>query len=489
MRICGHLACRVADAADQILLPTVAREIQTAKSTGTLHGDSPEKRYDSFFTDGTKWNSAALSLPQNYPCLMEMVRILISTTIRNVCRCIALLTSDLGAIQSGLFSKPPGVLAAIDLLDSDRHRQGLQAVLLTFSSGQSVVYKPTDVRPDQLLSDFVDQLALPPTYFVSCMKALPMDGYGWLQYVQHQACRTRAEVRRYYRRAGALLAIADALHYTDGHTDNLIAHRDEPVLIDCETLFQVYEDVPPDVGERSILFTGLVEKPPTQDSGRGFTAALQTPPVGRFEFLSPYALEDHTDTINVHFRGFSNKRANNCPVLRNVYQTPHSYITEFIEAFSQAYDHVSALTDQLLANEQWWGQVASVRARQLIRHTLYYELLSRRVQQPECCKDRHAALAELASGLRSGDRRLDMVSRYEMKSLLELDIPYFYHYPGSTELVDGDDTKYPGYWRHSAIDEMRYEFSSRSAAYRNRSIAILRNILPHSPRVEREGGL
>ena len=80
------------------------------------------------------------------------------------------------------------------------------------------------------------------------------DGYGWSEHLAAEPCRSDQEAVQYFRRAGALIALAWLLDATDLHCGNVIAHGPWPVLIDLETA--LHPRLP---GEsRNVLDTGLV---------------------------------------------------------------------------------------------------------------------------------------------------------------------------------------------------------------------------------------
>jgi lantibiotic modifying enzyme len=58
-----------------------------------------------------------------------------------------------------------------------------------------------------------------------------------MEFVAAQACKSEEEVRRFYERQGAYLALLYALEATDFHSENLIAAGEHPVLLDLEALF------------------------------------------------------------------------------------------------------------------------------------------------------------------------------------------------------------------------------------------------------------
>jgi type 2 lantibiotic biosynthesis protein LanM len=478
--IIEKVSLQLADWTDQILLPVIAHEIERAKVAGILVGDTPSERYDNFFLGNGAWTSEARRILLTYPFLFEMIQTFIKSSVDNLCHCLKLLKQDLPLIRKNLLDDD-SPLSDIYIPGSDRHRGGKQAIVLTFASGSKIIFKPTDLTPDQLFRDFITDLRLPQPYDLYCMRVLPQDGYGWLEYLPNIPCLDLDELRNFYRRAGVLLAVTDALNYCDGHFDNLIAFGSYPVLIDCETLFHSFGEIDPELGERSILFTGLVQKPPKKDSGRGFTAALQTLGTKRFAFLHTYAVNDHTDKLAVRFRGITEEVSHNCPIFEGRFQTTHNFIEEFVEGFTIGYDQISRHWQRILDDSEWWRCISRVRARQLIRHTLYYQLLIRKIQQPEGCVERSAAVDILQPLLNSEMPSLQILTDYELTDLLYLDIPYFYHYPGNCDLYDGQSKCYPRYFERSAVEEMRKQFAERSENYRDRSIAILRNVLPASP--------
>jgi len=85
--------------------------------------------------------------------------------------------------------------------------------------------------------------------------------YCWTEFIEYQPCRNEVEARRYHRRAGGLICAAYLLGAIDCHRDNLIAARDEPVLIDTETLFHPQEYLTAPQNSDSVIRTGLLPLP------------------------------------------------------------------------------------------------------------------------------------------------------------------------------------------------------------------------------------
>src|SRR5204863_1066075 len=115
---------------------------------------------------------------------------------------------------------------------------GRVVMRLRFRSGDRLVYKPQSLAIEehyQQLQSWVNHHS--PTLSLRLLRVLDRGTHGWTEYVQFEECSTAEEVRSFYQRTGALLAIFYSLNATDLHFENLIACRDYPVPIDLETLF------------------------------------------------------------------------------------------------------------------------------------------------------------------------------------------------------------------------------------------------------------
>jgi len=464
--------------ADQIVLPVIVHEIASAKN---LPGTTPIERYQSFFLQRGSWTERARSIVSKYPFLMEMINVFIGSSTKNLACIFQRIKEDYQLLRNPKTNFREDCLTAVKLGISDRHINGQQAAILEFSSGSKLIYKPVDLSPNKLFSDFIEILELEHPFNLYVPDVVVKDGYGWTKYVYPHPCQTIDDVKIFYKRAGTLLAAADALNYCDGHMENLIASFGYPTLIDYETLFHAFGETTPDLGERSVLFTGLIEKPPEEESDKGFTAAFQAISVNRYELLLPHAIHDHTDEITLSYRGFASSQCNNSPVFNNIIQTPLRFVDDFVAGFYYGYNRISSKVGKWMDSKKWWDDLKNVKARQLIRHTLYYELLMRKMQQPEGCVSKKAALEIIYPLLFSEDRRLSVVTEYEISEILKLDIPFFYHFPGTSDLYDGSGNCYANYFKLSASEEIWALVQRRSNKYLRRNIEIIKNVLKASP--------
>ena len=141
------------------------------------------------------------------------------------------LAADLPAIRRELIKTPAGAdIVEIKSGVSDPHNGGRCVNIVTFADDTHVVYKPKDLRLDVALSELVERLnGAGAPVALKTARALSRDGYGWTEFIAHTGCADAAGVTRFFRRAGAFLALLHVFAATDMHQENMIACADHPV--------------------------------------------------------------------------------------------------------------------------------------------------------------------------------------------------------------------------------------------------------------------
>jgi lantibiotic modifying enzyme len=158
-------------------------------------------------------------------------------------------------------------IANLSLNLSDPHNGGRCAIRVSFSDRTQWYYKPRsgclELAWFALLSR-INRLGFTSRFQI--VAVVVRGTHCWMRAVPRRSCSTLEQVRRFYFRAGALLYLVHQLRGVDFHAGNLIAHGEQPVLIDCETLLHrnVPLPVPVRCRERSVCRTGLL---PIGDSG------------------------------------------------------------------------------------------------------------------------------------------------------------------------------------------------------------------------------
>jgi type 2 lantibiotic biosynthesis protein LanM len=223
--------------ADQVILAHLAQD-------GSRHRRPKRDVYCAFLEALRSDGLAALTA--RYPALTRHL----STAVRNwthgACELLTRVYEDRPLLSEQLGVPRDARLVGVTQSLGDAHRSGRSVSLLKFSSDATsdnpslIVYKPRDVNLDHAFQCLISQVPTPrpdddPLHSLTVVRR---DGYGYMEYAPHHVCTDDQELRRFYRNAGRLTAILYLLGCSDCHYENLIARRDQLLLVDAETLFE-----------------------------------------------------------------------------------------------------------------------------------------------------------------------------------------------------------------------------------------------------------
>ncbi|MBB4910793.1 type 2 lanthipeptide synthetase LanM family protein [Actinophytocola algeriensis] len=342
----------------------------------------------------------------------------------------------------------PGPLAEVRTGLGDTHRRGRSVAILTFADGSRTVYKPRDLTVHDRFGAAVRWLGeVVPDLDLRTAAAAASDGYGWVEYVPARPLPDHAAAARFYRRQGALLALLHALHAADTHFENVIAHGDQPVLVDTEALFHPALAAPVDSVDpagrmlaESVQRTGLL---PLVAAGEGGTADVSalggttvTDIVADWEAGARGTLREVRRTV-------TSAAASNLPRLDGHVVEVTGHEKALLDGFRTAYDaitrHRAEFTDLL-------GECADDEVRVAVRHSRGYARLLAESTRPELLRDgltRDNALDVLWVES-AGDPLRWRVCRHEVADLWALDVPMFTARPGSADLWSATGHRLPG---------------------------------------------
>ncbi len=217
---------------------TFALELKVAGALGRLRGTTPQERFESFTQRLTR-PEALLPLLEEYCVLARALVLTVEQWLAFSLEFLGHFCADWPELREHLLPEDDNcVLEEVESEAGDRHRDGRSVLLLKFSSGSRLVYKPKSLAVDQHFQELLAWLnARGAQPALQTFKVLDKGTYGWAEFVAFRDCATTEEVRRFYERQGAYLALLYALEATDMHAGNLIAAGEHPMLVDLETLF------------------------------------------------------------------------------------------------------------------------------------------------------------------------------------------------------------------------------------------------------------
>jgi len=213
-------------------------EMHVARVQDRLRGETTQERFADFVRQLSQ-EGKILPLLEEYPVLARQLVLTIDQWVQYTQEFLAHLCADWQEIRSTFTPEhDPGLLVEVRGGVGDRHRNGRSVLILRFSSGFQVLYKPKslaiDVHFQELLAWLNEQGAQPAFRTVGI---IDRGSYGWAEFVHAYGCTSAEEIARFYERQGSYLALLYALNAVDMHLENLIAAGEHPILIDLESLF------------------------------------------------------------------------------------------------------------------------------------------------------------------------------------------------------------------------------------------------------------
>ncbi|WP_411119226.1 type 2 lanthipeptide synthetase LanM [Streptomyces sp. 058-1L] len=454
----SHLTRRLA----RLAARTLVLELHKARRAGRLAGDGPEARFRDFLrlTAGRDGLAAFLTA---YPVL---ARILARTSLAAadaLTEMLGRLADDRELLDASgvLGDRAPGAPAAgrgpraltgVEAGAGDSHRGGRSVMILRFTDGSRLVYKPRPLAAHRHFNTLLEWFgSLPGAPSLRALRVLDRGDYGWVEFVEERPCSSTAETHLFYRRQGALLALLHLLDGTDLHQENLIACGPHPVLVDVETLFHppLSQAHSADPAARalhdSVHRVGLLPQLLVGDS-----AALDVSAIGGGRAAaSPIETADWADagrdTMRLVRRSARFTESANRPRLQGVPADPSAYTDSLCEGFRAGYTSISDYRDELLGRRGLLTDFAQDEVRVVPRPTWTYTTLLDESTHPDLMRDaaeRHQVLSLLRTPT-LGVPALPGLEDEEIEELWAGDVPVFLTRPGSTDLWSGTGRAVP----------------------------------------------
>ena len=449
---------------------TMVLELNVARLQDRLSGNTPQERFDNFVARLGQVE-VAHGLFLEYPVLARQVVEQAESWLESSLEFLRRLVSDWGVLRDKFFDgADPGLLEEVQGGAGDSHRGGRSVILLRFSSGKRIVYKPRsmaiDIHFQEMLAWLNDRGNHPP---FRTLKVLDRGSHGWVEFVTPLECKSREEIGRYHRRLGGLLALLYAIGAVDFHFENLIAAGEHPVPIDLETLFHPRmprkESERPDEGlaarvlGESVLRVGLL--PYRIGDREDFGGADLSGVASVAGKPSPDRLlqweEAGSDSMRAVRKRLPMEGGRNRPTLDGEEVDVADHIQEVDEGFHEIYELMVRDREALLAREGPMARFAGDATRAVLRSTRGYGLLLEDSFHPDFLRDaldRDRFLDRLWVGLDELPV-LERVIHHEHRDLWNGDVPYFSARPDSKDLWTSGGECIPDFFVEPALEAAR----------------------------------
>lgn len=216
-------------------LKTLVLELNRERERGTLTGEDPQSRWNSYCALAST-ELYQRNLYARYPVMARFATIATRNYLDHVADYFARLGHCSDALASRLGLDGELRLDQVSMDGGDVHAHG-RGVIITTINGARVVYKPRNLAVHDMFNDFAARLETEPDFLpLKPLWVIARDDYAFEEFVQYRECENEEAVRRYYRRYGQLIAMLWLLHGNDMHFENIIVDGEYPQIVDYETI-------------------------------------------------------------------------------------------------------------------------------------------------------------------------------------------------------------------------------------------------------------
>ncbi|MBI4512282.1 MAG: type 2 lantipeptide synthetase LanM [Deltaproteobacteria bacterium] len=401
---------------------------------------------------------------ERYPVLLRVIGTLYVKWKEVLAEMFARLTSDLPSLRKW-DDQPLEKVSRCRLGAGDSHAGGRTVAILTFENGHRLVYKPRDVRPEALLNRYLEVTnpwtSEPP---LSTYRVLVRDGYGWVEYVEPNATLTQSSASSFYKRVGRLVRLLQLLGAHDLHWENVVISQENLVVLDVEAMLAT-----PVVDRRPAPQTNAMERLRNSPLSVGILPpSWAVGPYGRRPAeLSPLSGGGMFPSVGRELIMELGKTG--MPRAVGSYRTYHFEPRQpqadgrFHSAAEYAADIVAGYRamNQLIVEHhpelRCAFNVADMAVRFVPRNTAFYARFLNESLLPRCLQsgaDRDIQLQQLFRACHEGADEPARLIESEVRSLWELDIPYFMTTVDRDSVLLDDGTELGHYFDETGLSAL-----------------------------------
>ena len=413
--------------------------------------DAGTSRYDQFVAEMKAGGFRRLF--EDKPVLLRLIATITRQWIDTSREFVLRLDADLATIRRAiLHSGADSRVAKIEGDLSDPHNGGHSVQIVSFEDDSRVVYKPKDLRLDAAWYALVERLnqAKPPLE-LKAVRAISRDGYGWTEFIDHAGCADQEGCKRFFRRAGAWLALFHCFAATDMHQENMIAAGEHPVPIDLETILQAAADehkakepeeqafdAATEIVANSVMMVGLLPAYGRSPDNNVFAIGGMTADWNSKTKLKWNNI--NSDEMRPAKSKEVGKTTPNLPHVDGRYAKFGDHIDDFIAGFEDYAKFLLHLSRDAKQGGLFDG-FAGVPVRKVIRPTRFYYMLLQRLKNHRTMDDGVAwsAQADFIARLADWEKASDPVwplQRAERSALVALNVPHFVSPSDGNEIRD-----------------------------------------------------
>lgn len=320
----------------------------------------------------------------------------------------------------------------------DSHNEGATVCELLFGE-KSIIYKPRDNKITVALSNFLEWLAHNSDFTYKKPIVINNGNYSWESKIINNPCMNNQQLMQFYKNFGYIAGTIYLLNGIDYHYENLIADGEYPTLIDNETVLhpninylldQEYNNI------YNILSSSLFQNPKISFDLSAFTGdyAVHNEMVETIQNID-------NDNICFGKEQIIFQAQLNLPKLLDKRVLPNKEAKDqILSGLKLFFETIISKRDFLLSETSPLYEFKNTKIRILLNHTMKYHEIKIKSLHPDHIKTYETQRAFIEKNLLFINKfNLETVN-YEVESLMNYDIPYFYTYTTDKNVYAGTTT-------------------------------------------------
>lgn len=452
---------------------TLILVLNIAREERKLVGSTSEERYTYFINVFLGERDNLLQLYNTYPVLVDLIKKTSKDYFNYLKEILTSWEQDYNHLKT-YFDFNVEKIVSINLGMGDLHA-GKSVAKISFDNGISLIYKPRNAQVEAKFNELVEMVNANKSFDMLDLryaKVCTQSHYAWVENIEYKKCSSIHEVKRYYVRAGQLLALLHILNAVDFHYENIIAEGEYPIPIDLETIMHPLDRSYDCLAEnelvqaaneeldRAVINIGLL---PHNVGDTGSDRVLDIGGIScEAKRVSPFAgtvIENMgKDTMALSYSFCELDNGINSPT-ENTNMGPEFFINEIKKGFVNCYRWILANKNLI---EKKVDEFSGVNIRVLFRATYKYNRLLNTSTHPDFLSNYSNYEVVLS---RIGLKDIGSYQKIEKSEIAQIKdhyIPYFFANTDGTDIKDALGNTMNNVLKESPIEKVRKKMSTIS---------------------------
>ncbi|GGC93556.1 type 2 lanthipeptide synthetase LanM [Enterococcus wangshanyuanii] len=420
---------------------TLAWDVHQMIEEYQLKEESKEAEFVSYIKEFLGDKQRTYLFFAEYPTLARLLAVRLTFACDVIETFLASLSHSTEQLVELFHVESPFKLVDVSLGQGDSHEHG--KTVIQFQLGEvSLVFKFKELKIGERFNElltYVEEIDKTASFYK--VQRFVQPDFTIEEKVGYKECTKENEVVEFYQQYGKLLALTYWLGATDLHMENVIAHGNQPVLIDVETLIR------PDIThtkkntrqlrieKNSVIVTGLI--PQRKQWKREIELDALSGTKQKLPQKVSRLKEEHSSEIAFHLEEAYMPGANNIPCLNGIEVDYHKYRKVILTAFKEM--NTLLLKNKTVFIKKVKELFSGIQIRLIYRDTQDYGNLLNFTLHTDCMSN-YIEREKVIENVWASKVVPKALISTEVESLLVHDIPFFTANTSSTSIyVNGQE--------------------------------------------------